>query len=142
MENEECGAVDEAVGEGSLENYLEKRICDQFPALRHCRSLYMGENRTVAGETREQVRAAQGEILRRLRAHFPQGRLRKQLKQNPALQARQRERERKQSDRKQLREALLKANQTLNKFYYFSGSDAICDIVGKNTYLWRFLLHI
>ena len=102
-------AVDEAVGEGSLENYLEKRICDQFPAFRHCRSLYMGENRTVAGETREQVRAAQGEILRRLRAHFPQGRLRKQLKQNPALQARQRERERKQSDRKQLREALLKA---------------------------------
>ena len=81
----------------------------QFPALLHCRSLVLGENRTVAGETLEQVRAASGEILRRLRAHFPQGRLRKQLKQNPTLQARQRERERKQSDRKQLREALLKA---------------------------------
>ncbi|MBQ9251333.1 MAG: hypothetical protein IJ188_01680 [Clostridia bacterium] len=101
--------LEEALPEGSLERNLERRVWEAYPALRNCRSLRLGEEGSVESLTREQIRGAQGNILRAVQAHFPQGRLRKHLKQNPTLRAMQRQRERTQSDRKNLREALLKA---------------------------------
>lgn len=101
--------MDEAAPGGSLEKYLEKKVWESFPALWRCRGLRLGDQGTAEDLVREQVREAQGAILRAVRAHFPQGRLRKHLKQNAGLRAMQREREQTQSERKNLREALLKA---------------------------------
>ena len=101
--------MDEAAPGGSLEKYLEKKVWEAFPALWRCRGLRLGDQGTAEDLVREQVREAQGSILRAVRAHFPQGRLRKHLKQNAGLRAMQREREQTQSERKNLREALLKA---------------------------------
>ncbi|MBQ8073271.1 MAG: hypothetical protein IJ231_05860 [Clostridia bacterium] len=102
-------ALDEAVPEGSLEKNLEKRVFRQYPALGHCKSLSLSPGGTVGDSTRRQIREAEPEVLLRVRAHFPQGRIRKHLKQNPHIKAWQKERDRNRSDRKNLREALLKA---------------------------------
>ena len=101
--------LDEAAAEGSLERFLEKRIREAYPAVDRCWNL-RPEGQNSLGETvREQIREAQSDVLRTVQAHFPQGRLRKHLKQNAGLRAMQNQRERSQSDRKELREALLKA---------------------------------
>ena len=100
-------ALDEAVPEGSLEKNLEKRVFRQYPALGHCKSLSLSPGGTVGDSTRRQIREAEPEVLLRVRAHFPQGRIRKHLKQNPHIKAWQKERDRNRSDRKNLREALL-----------------------------------
>ena len=102
-------ALDEALREKSLEKYLEDRVLEAFPALRGCRSLRAEEGRTVADLLQEQVRSAQPDLLRAVQAHFPQGRLRKHLRQNASLREMQRRRERSQRDKKNLRDALLKA---------------------------------
>ncbi len=101
--------IDAAAGEGGLERALERSVYAEFPVLRRCGSLRMTEEQTGAEMVGSQIREGKREVIRRLRAHFPQGRIRKHLKQNPGLQARQRDRDRKGSDRKKLREALLKA---------------------------------
>ena len=101
--------LEEALPSGSLEKDLEQRIWEAFPALKSCRSLRIGEKETVEEQVRAQAREAQGNILRTVQAHFPQGRLRKHLKQNASLRAMQRQREQNQTDRKKLRDALLKA---------------------------------
>ena len=101
--------LEEALPGGSLERDLEQRVREAFPALRSCGGLRIGEKETVEEQVRAQVREAQGNILRAVQAHFPQGRLRKHLKQNSSLRAMQRQREQNQTDRKKLREALLKA---------------------------------
>ena len=100
---------DEALPEGSLKRNLEKRAYRQYPMLQHCKNLRAGEGKTVSGAVQEQAGNAAEEIRRTLRAHFPQGRLRKHLKQNPTIRATQKQRDRNQRDRKSLREALLKA---------------------------------
>ena len=101
--------LDEAVPEGSLDKALEKRIWDAFPALRNCRNLKTGPEGTLEEQVRGQIRDARGNLVRAVQAHFPQGRIRKHLKQNPSLRALQKQRERTQSDRRNLREALLRA---------------------------------
>ena len=101
--------LDETTEEKSLERNLEKRIFREFPALRNCRGLRLTEEETVLDRTGEQIRAAAGEIRRMTRAHFPQNRIRKHLKQNPSIRGLQRERELNQKERKNLRDALLKA---------------------------------
>ena len=96
---EETQAGSGAAGNGRNRDRAEEDARDRGRA----------EGKTVAEGMREQIQAAEGEIVRLIRAHFPQGRIRKCLKQNPNIQRQQRERERNQRDRKQLREALLKA---------------------------------
>ena len=101
--------IDAAAPDGSLEKTLERRVYGEFPVLRRCGSLRINGEATGAEAVRSQIRDGKAEVIRRIQAHFPQGRIRKHLKQNPGLQARQKERDRKGHDRKNLREALLKA---------------------------------
>ncbi len=102
-------ALEAALPEGGLDRALEKRVYDAFPELRRCADLRVEGSRTVEDLVRDQVRSARPNILRALQTHFPQGRLRKHLKQNASLRSLQQQRERSRSDRKNLREALLKA---------------------------------
>ena len=101
--------LEEALGGSPLEQPLERRVLEAFPPLKNCRALVCGGGGTAEDQVRDQVRGAAGNLLRAVQAHFPQGRLRKHLKQNASLRTLQRQRERSQSERKNLREALLKA---------------------------------
>ena len=101
--------LDEALGSGGAERLMEDRIREAFPALDNCRGLRLGQEGTVEELLRPQIREARGHLLTAVQAHFPQGRIRKHLKQNPSLRAWQKQREQSRSDRKNLREALLKA---------------------------------
>ncbi len=101
--------MDAASAEGNLEKALERKVYAAFPVLRHCGNLRITPGETGAEMLQSQIREGKAEVIRRLQAHFPQGRSRKHLKQNPGLQASQKERDRKGRDRKTLREALLKA---------------------------------
>ena len=100
--------LDSSLPEGSLELYLEKRVLEANPSLKTCRFLRMEEGH-LQDQVREQVREARENILHAVQMHFPQGRLRKHLKQNASLRALQNARERSRSEQKNLREALLKA---------------------------------
>ena len=99
----------EALPGGSLDGALLGWVQEACPSLKGCGSLPLDESGTLEKAALAQIRETRGNILRALQAHFPQGRLRKHLKQNPGLRAMQRQRERRQSDRKELREALLRA---------------------------------
>ena len=101
--------VDEALPEGSLSLLLEKAILEAYPVLGRCRALRLEEGGSVESAVRNQARESGDAVLRALRSHFPQGRLRRHLKQNQALQSIQRQRERTQAEKKNLKEALLKA---------------------------------
>ena len=101
--------VDEALPEGSLSLLLEKEILEAYPVLGRCRALRLEEGGSVESAVRNQARESGDAVLRALRSHFPQGRLRRHLKQNQALQSIQRQRERTQAEKKNLKEALLKA---------------------------------
>ena len=101
--------IDAATAEGSLEKALERKVYGEFPALRRCGNLKITPEETSSEMVRSQIREGKEEIIRRLRAYFPQGRIRKHLKQNPGLQAWQKEKDRRGRDRKNLRDALLKA---------------------------------
>ena len=101
--------LEEALPEKSLTAWIEKRIYEAYPVLSRCRGLRISETDRLEEQVRGQAAGAKGALLRAVQAHFPQGRLRKHLKQNKSLRAMQQQRERKQSERKNLREALLKA---------------------------------
>ena len=101
--------LDDALPEGSLEKHLEKRALEAFPALKSCRGLRLESGEALEDATRAQVSGALEDVRRALGAHFPQGRIRRLLRQNASLRALQQAREQSRSDKKALREALLKA---------------------------------
>ena len=101
--------LSEALPGKSLEEELISRLYEAYPSLKSCRFLRLPEEGTLEEALRAQARSGKEGILRAVQAHFPQGRLRKHLRQNAGLKAIQRQRERRQSDRKELREALLRA---------------------------------
>ena len=101
--------MDDALPEGNLDRRLENLVLETYPALKSCRFLRVGDQEHLQDQVREQIRSVREQIFNTLRMHFPQGRIRKHLKQNASLRALQIRRERSRSDRKNLQEALLRA---------------------------------
>ena len=81
---------------------LEKRVEEAFPAAAACRNLRVGEGQTVESLLREQISRSRDTVLRAVQAHFPQGRLRKHLKQINLLSLQQIFLQKKEQRKKQL----------------------------------------
>ena len=101
--------ADAAVPEGSLTVWLQEQIRRAYPELKACDRLRLEAGDSVGARVRETARAGQKEVLRGLTAHFPSRRIRKLLAQNPSLRRLQQQKDRARDDRKNLREALLRA---------------------------------
>ena len=101
--------ADMATQEGSLEQYLTRKLEEAYPALGKCSRLRIGDGGTVGARIAKQVRTAEEDVIRALNGRFPAGRIRRLLSRNPSLRALQKKREQEREKRRDLQEALVKA---------------------------------